>query len=158
MWPKLCNEVVISFGYGRRMGNYGDSRTEFVRIHEIGVEPASAAPDSPEERVHSTQNDRGHNSYFIGAWILVALSTGLGALWLLGLVREQPERYGNVVTVDAATGLPSFDGSNTDSTVLENLAELAPNLFLIGLSGALALLIVQGVTHRRRRQSQQDER
>lgn len=71
-------------------------------------------------------------------------------LLLLGLAREEPERYADFFPVDPATGLPSYDNSSGGSTILENLTELAPGLFFIGLCGALALMIVQGVIHRLR--------
>ncbi|MHA7274889.1 hypothetical protein ACX80Z_15880 [Arthrobacter sp. TMT4-20] len=143
----LCNELMISFGYGRGMGNHENSQTESVQIHEVGAGPTRAIPDSLEREIRPTENDRGRNPYFIGAWILVALSIGLGTLLLSGLVREEPERYTDFFAVDPVTGLPSYDNSNSGS-MIGNLSELAPGLFLVGLSAALALLIVQGVTHR----------
>lgn len=131
------------------MENPGNNRTEPVRIHEVGVGSGSPVSQGTEGELPLAQTDRGRNSYFVGAWIIALLSTGLGALWLLGLIRKAPELPGNIVTVEPATGLVSSVGSNSGSTVLENLAELGPGLLLVGLCGVLALLIVQGLTRQR---------
>lgn len=134
------------------------SRTESVQIHEVCAGSGSALPEAFEGEPSITRTSRGYSPYFIAAWVIALISTGVGTLWLLGLLPRQSERYanpyaesyGSIVTLDVTTGRPLNATSTSSSTALGNLTEIAPSLFLIGLCGILALLIVQGFSRQKR--------
>lgn len=75
---------------------------------------------------------------------------GVGILWIIGYYSgPEPALYADTVVVDSETGIPIYAPTYGEPNALGNLSELAPGLLFIGLTGALALLIVQGMNRRK---------
>lgn len=142
--------------YCRQMGNYDEEPTaRSVKIVEIGASPATSDPDREDVSDKPAAVARPRNPYLYGAWGLVSLMIGLGTLWIIGFSPGTgPERFRTDIVIDSSTGAPIYESTYGAIPAVANLSELAPGLFLVGLSGGLVLLIIQGAI----RQMQSDSR